>query len=291
VLGSAVNPVLREGNSDRRVAGPVKAFAQKHPHKLGAWPKDSKTRVRHMTGFDFFGSEKSATMAADTTVKIEFVTDAGTEVLRKELKLVKGEIVDASFISVAALRAFYEEAFTTAHKEGVLASLHLKATMMKVSDPVMFGHAVTVFFKSVFDKHAATFKDLGVNANNGFGDVVAKIAKLPEAQRKAIEADIEAAYAARPSLAMVDSRKGITNLHVPSDVIIDASMPCVVRDSGRMWDKKDTLQVRFFGIMRTLRLQILRTNLVIATPAPHAHPSARPGHARDHPRPIVRGHL
>ena len=242
VLGSAVNPVLREGNSDRRVAGPVKSFAQKHPHKLGAWAKDSKTRVRHMTGNDFFASEKSTTITADTTVKIEFVSASGTTVLKKDLKLIKGEIIDASFMSVSALRSFYEEAFETAKADGVLASLHLKATMMKVSDPVMFGHGVTVFFKSVFDKHAALFKELGVNANNGFGDVVAKIAKLPEAQRKAIEADIEAAYASRPALAMVDSRKGITNLHVPSDVIIDASMPCVVRDSGRMWDKNDKLQ-------------------------------------------------
>jgi isocitrate dehydrogenase len=244
VLGSAVNPVLREGNSDRRVAGPVKAYAQKHPHKLGAWPKDSKTKVAHMAGSDFFGSEKSATVAASTSVKIELVSSAtgATTVLKEGLKLAKGEVVDASCMSVSALRAFLEQSFTTAKQEGVLASLHLKATMMKISDPILFGHAVTVFYKDLFAKHAALFKELKVNPNNGFGDVLAKIAQLPEAQRKAIEADIEAVYASRPALAMVDSRKGITNLHVPSDVIVDASMPCVVRDSGGMWNRADKLQ-------------------------------------------------
>ena len=242
MLGSAVNPVLREGNSDRRVAGPVKAFAQKRPHKLGAWAKDSKTKVKHMSGGDFFGSEKSATMAADTTVKIELVTPAGTTLLKKDLKLVKGEVVDACFMSTRALRAFYEEAFTEAKSMDVLASLHLKATMMKISDPIMFGHAVTVYFKNVFAKHSDLFERIGVNVDNGFGDVVAKIAKVSGALREAVEADITAAYYARPALAMVDSRKGITNLHVPSDVIIDASMPCVVRDSGRMWNKSDKLQ-------------------------------------------------
>ncbi len=244
VLGSAVNPVLREGNSDRRVAAPVKAFAQKNPHKLGAWPKDSKTRVVHMSDNDFFGSEKSAVVFQNTTVKIEHVAAAGGKVtaLKEGLKLSKGEIVDASRMSAKALRAFYEEAFSTAKREGVLASLHLKATMMKISDPILFGHAVTVFFKDVFAKHAALFKEIKVNADNGFGDVVAKVAALPAAQRAAVEADIAAAFAARPGLAMVDSRKGITNLHVPSDIIVDASMPCVVRDSGRMWNREDKLE-------------------------------------------------
>jgi isocitrate dehydrogenase len=243
VLGSAVNPVLREGNSDRRVAPPVKAYAQKNPHKLLPWPKESKTKVAHMDADDFFGSERSATLAADATVKIELVGAGGAVTpLKAGLKLKAGEIVDATRISVKALRAFYERSFAAAKADGVLASLHLKATMMKVSDPIMFGHAVTVFYKDLWAKHGALFASLKVNANNGFGDVVAKIATLPEAQRKAIEADIEAVYAARPALAMVDSRKGITNLHVPSDVIIDASMPCVVRDAGQMWNKADKLQ-------------------------------------------------
>jgi len=244
VLGSAVNPVLREGNSDRRVAAPVKAFAQKHPHKLMPWPKDSKTKVVHMTGDDFFGSEKSATIGADTTVKIEFVPAGGgaPQALRAPLKLVKGEVVDASRMSVKALRAFYERAFAAAKADGVLASLHLKATMMKISDPILFGHAVTVFFKDVWAKHGETFKALKVNENNGFGDVLAKVATLSEEARKAIDADIAAAYASRPELAMVDSRKGITNLHVPSDVIIDASMPPLVRDAGQMWNRADKLQ-------------------------------------------------
>jgi len=242
VLGSAVNPVLREGNSDRRVAPPVKAYAQKNPHKLGAWPKDSKTKVAHMKGNDFFGSEKSYTVPAATTVKIELVTPTGTTVLKQGLKVKDGEIIDASFMSTKHLRAFFEEAFTAAKADGVLASLHLKATMMKVSDPIMFGHAVQVFFKDLFAKHGALFKELKVNVNNGFGDLVSKIKALPEAQRKEVEADIAACYASRPALAMVDSRKGITNLHVPSDVIIDASMPVVIRDSGRMWNKEDKLQ-------------------------------------------------
>ena len=243
MLGSAVNPVLREGNSDRRVAPPVKAYAQKNPHKLLPWPKESKTKVAHMDADDFFGSERSATLAADATVKIELVGAGGAVTpLKAGLKLKAGEIVDATRISVKALRAFYERSFAAAKADGVLASLHLKATMMKVSDPIMFGHAVTVFYKDLWAKHGALFASLKVNANNGFGDVVAKIATLPEAQRKAIEADIEAVYASRPALAMVDSRKGITNLHVPSDVIIDASMPCVVRDAGQMWNKADKLQ-------------------------------------------------
>ena len=244
VLGSAVNPVLREGNSDRRVAAPVKAYARAHPHKLMAWPADSKTKVVHMTDGDFFGSEQSAVVGADTTARIEFVAAAGGAVtpLKKGLKLARGEVVDASRMSVRALRAFYEGAFAGAKAAGVLASLHLKATMMKVSDPIMFGHAVTVFFAPVFAKHGPALAALGANPDNGFGDVLAKLATAPEATRKAVEADIAAAFASRPALAMVDSRKGVTNLHVPSDVIIDASMPCVVRDGGRMWNAADKLQ-------------------------------------------------
>ena len=244
MLGSAVNPVLREGNSDRRVAAPVKAYARAHPHKLMAWPADSKTKVVHMSDGDFFGSEQSAVVAADTTARIEFVAAAGGAVtpLKKGLKLVRGEVVDASRMSVRALRAFYEGAFAGAKAAGVLASLHLKATMMKVSDPIMFGHAVTVFFAPVFAKHGPALAALGANPDNGFGDVLAKLAAAPAATRAAVEADIAAAFAARPALAMVDSRKGITNLHVPSDVIIDASMPCVVRDGGRMWNAADALQ-------------------------------------------------
>jgi len=241
VLGSAVNPVLREGNSDRRVAGPVKAFAQKHPHKLGAWSKDSKTKVVHMKSGDFFGSEKSHVATTDTSVRIEFVGKGGSpSVLKSSIKLEAGEIIDASFISVAALRTFYEEAFTAAKSLGVLTSLHLKATMMKISDPILFGHAVKVFFKDVFAKHGPSLSAAKANPNNGWADVLAKVATLPN--KAAIEADIAAVYASRPALAMVDSRKGITNLHVPSDVIVDASMPCVMRDSGGMWNAEDKLQ-------------------------------------------------
>ena len=243
VLGSAVNPVLREGNSDRRVAAPVKAFAQKHPHKLSPWPAGSKTRVVHMQAGDFYASEQSRTVAADCTVRIEHVSASGaTTVLKDKLKLAKGEIVDASFMSVRALRAFYEQAFGDAKAQGVLASLHLKATMMKVSDPILFGHAVKVYFAPVFAKHGAALGAAKANPNNGWGDVLAKVAAMPEAARKAVEGDIAAAAAARPALAMVDSRKGITNLHVPSDVIVDASMPCVIRDAGGMWNAGDKLQ-------------------------------------------------
>ncbi|WIM05551.1 MAG: NADP-dependent isocitrate dehydrogenase [Candidatus Nitricoxidivorans perseverans] len=238
VLGSAVNPVLREGNSDRRAAASVKNYARKHPHKMGAWAADSKTRVAHMEGGDFFGSEKSTTVPAATTARIEFVgNDGKTVVLKDKLVLKAGEVVDSCAMNVRALRAFYEKQIEAAKKEGVLLSLHLKATMMKISDPILFGHAVSVFFKDVLDKHAATLKSLGVNLNNGFGDLIAKIATLPEAERAAIEADIQACYAARPELAMVNSDKGITNLHVPSDVIIDASMPPVIRDGGKMWGR------------------------------------------------------
>jgi len=236
VLGSAVNPVLREGNSDRRAPLSVKQFAQKHPHKMGAWSSDSKSHVASMSAGDFYGSEKSVTLDSATTVKIEFVGDDGKSVVLKEkTPLLPGEIIDASVMSVRALRKFYEEQIAEAKESGVLLSLHLKATMMKVSDPVMFGHAVTVYYKDVFEKHASVIKELGVNVNNGLGDLYAKIQKLPDAQRAEIEADIMAVYNSRPALAMVDSDKGITNLHVPNDIIVDASMPVVVRDSGKMW--------------------------------------------------------
>jgi len=236
VLGSAVNPVLREGNSDRRAAASVKQFARKHPHKMGAWSADSKTHVAHMNTGDFYGSEKSVTVAEACTVRIEFIGDDGnTTVLKEKTSLKAGEIIDACAMNRRALRSFYEEQMADAKKQGVLLSLHLKATMMKISDPIIFGHAVTVYFKDVFDKHAAVIKQLGVNVNNGLGDLYAKINKLPEAQRAAIEADIQAVYKTRPELAMVNSDKGITNLHVPSDVIVDASMPAMIRDSGKMW--------------------------------------------------------
>ncbi len=236
VLGSAVNPVLREGNSDRRAPLSVKAFAKKNPHKMGAWSGDSKSHVAFMTEGDFYGSEKSVTLGDATTVKIEFVDgDGKTTVLKDTTPLLAGEIIDTSVMNVRSLRKFFEEQIADAKATGVLLSLHLKATMMKVSDPIMFGHAVTVFYKDVFEKHAATIKELGVNVNNGLGDLYAKIKKLSEAKRAEIEADIQAVYATRPALAMVDSDKGITNLHVPNDIIVDASMPVVVRDSGKMW--------------------------------------------------------
>ena len=236
VLGSAVNPVLRQGNSDRRAPISVKLFSKKHPHKMGPWTADSKTHVSHMTGGDFYGSEKSTTLKKAGAVRIEFVADDGkTTVLKKKLDLQEGEVVDATAMSVRALRKFYEEQIEDAKKDGVLLSLHLKATMMKISDPVMFGHAVTVFYKDVFEKHAAALKEAGVNPNLGLGDLYVKIRKLPDAKRAEIEADIQAVYKNRPALAMVDSDKGITNLHAPNDIIVDASMPVVVRDSGKMW--------------------------------------------------------
>jgi len=214
----------------------VKQYAKKNPHKMGAWTPDSKSHVAHMTGGDFYGSEKSVTVKKATSMRIEFVGAGGkTTVLKQKLDLLDGEVIDATGMNVRALRKFYEEQIEDAKKSGVLLSLHLKATMMKISDPVMFGHAVFVFFKDVFEKHAAVFRDLGVNPNMGLGDLYAKIRKLPEAKRAVIEADIQAVYKARPALAMVDSDKGITNLHAPNLVIVDASMPVVVRDSGRMY--------------------------------------------------------
>jgi isocitrate dehydrogenase len=242
IKGSAVNPVLREGNSDRRAPASVKNYAKKHPHRMGKWAKDSKTHVAHMSEGDFYGSEQAATFAQPDELKVVLQTASGEQVLKQSVKVLAGEVVDAACLSVASLQAFYAKETASARQQGVLLSLHLKATMMKVSDPIMFGHAVKVFFKPVFDKHADTFKSLGVDVNNGFGDVIAKIDKLPEAQRAEIEADITAAYNAQPELAMVNSDKGITNLHVPSDVIIDASMPAMIRDSGKMWDRQGKQQ-------------------------------------------------
>ncbi|MCU8022222.1 MULTISPECIES: NADP-dependent isocitrate dehydrogenase [unclassified Shewanella] len=236
IKGSAVNPVLREGNSDRRAPLSVKNFAKKNPHSMGKWAKDSKSHVAHMTDGDFYGSEQSVTLSDAGSVNIVLTQKDGQEVVLKSgLKLLAGEIIDAAVLSKKALVSFYEREIENAKAEDVLLSLHLKATMMKVSDPIMFGHAVKVFFKPVFDKHAALFAELGVDVNNGFGDVYAKIATLPADSRAEVEADIAAVYAARPALAMVDSDKGITNLHVPSDIIIDASMPAAIRSSGQMW--------------------------------------------------------
>ena len=243
VLGSAVNPVLREGNSDRRAAASVKQFGRKNPHRLmKPWPADSQSRVVHMGAGDFYGSEKSVTVEGACEVRIEFVAaDGATTLLKEKLPLLTGEVVDSSVMNVSALRAFYSEQIAAAAKEDLLLSLHLKATMMKVSDPVMFGHCVTVFYQEVFTRHAEVIRELGVNVNNGLGDLLAKIKALPEAQRTAIEADLQAVYQKSCKLAMVDSSKGITNLHVPNDVIIDASMPVVIRDGGRMWGADDQL--------------------------------------------------
>ena len=245
VLGSAVNPVLRQGNSDRRPADAVKKFAKKNPHKMmKPWPKEgSKTRVAHMKEKDFYGTEKSVTMGKDDTLRIEYVdTEGNVTVLKESLPVLEGEIIDAAVMNVAALRKFYAEQIEEAKKDNVLLSLHLKATMMKVSDPIMFGHAVSVYYKDALEKHAETLKEIGANVNNGLADILEKIKKLPEEKRAEIEADIEKVYENRPDLAMVDSRNGITNLHLPNKVIIDASMPVVVRDGGKMWNKNDELQ-------------------------------------------------
>ncbi|SIT94347.1 NADP-dependent isocitrate dehydrogenase [Pontibacter indicus] len=248
ILGSAVNPVLREGNSDRRVADAVKQYAKKHPHSMGKWSSDSKTRVAHMESGDFYGSEQSVVVDKATDVRIEFVGANGeTRVLKDKVALKAGEVMDSSVMHVAELNAFFEKAIAEAKEDNILLSLHLKATMMKVSDPIMFGHAVKVFFKDTFAKHAATFKEIGVDANNGLGDVYAKIQNLSADKRAEIEADLKAEMANRPELAMVNSDKGITNLHVPSDVIIDASMPAAIRTSGQMWGPdgkpKDTVAI------------------------------------------------
>jgi isocitrate dehydrogenase len=245
VLGSAVNPVIREGNSDRRAAVSVKKNAQKHPHKMmKPWPESgSKARIVHMNDKDYYASEKSATMAQADEVKIEFVAgDGSVTVLKEKLDLEPGEVLDSSVMNVAALRAFYAEQMEAAKKDGVLLSLHLKATMMKVSDPIMFGHCVAVYYREALDKHADLLKEIGANVNNGLAGVLDKLDRLPADKKAEIEADIEAVYKKRPALAMVDSRKGITNLHVPNNIIIDASMPNVIRDGGKMWNKDDQLQ-------------------------------------------------
>lgn len=245
VLGSAVNPVLREGNSDRRAAASVKKFAQKHPHKMmKPWPESgSKARVAHMKDKDFYSSEKSVTMDEASDVRIEFVNpDGEVKVLKDKLALQAGEVLDSAVMNVAALREFYAEQIEKAKNDEVLLSLHLKATMMKVSDPIMFGHAVSVFFKDALEKHADVLKKIGTNVNNGLADVIAKLIKLPADKKAEIEADINKVYETHPDLAMVDSRIGKTNLHVPNDVIVDASMPNVVRDGGKMWNKNDELQ-------------------------------------------------
>ncbi|MEO6995945.1 MAG: NADP-dependent isocitrate dehydrogenase [Lacunisphaera sp.] len=248
IKGSAVNPVLREGNSDRRAPKAVKDYAKKHPHSMGAWSPESKTNVVTMGQHDFFSNEKSLTLPAATTVRIEFVgNDGTTKVLKEKTPLLAGEIIDATVLSKWALVAFFEDQIARAKADGVLFSLHLKATMMKVSDPIIFGHAVRVFFKDLFAKHGEILASLGVDLKNGFGDLLAKIEKLPPDKKAEIEADIKAAYAKGPALAMVNSDKGITNLNVPSDVIVDASMPAMIRTSGQMWNAagkaQDTLAV------------------------------------------------
>ncbi len=235
VLGSAVNPVLREGNSDRRVAAAVKAYAKANPHSMGAWSSDSKSRVAHMEDNDFYSSEQSAICASEGSLRIEFESAGGTSVLREAVPVQQHEVVDATRMNCAALRAFFEKEIDAAQAEGVLWSLHVKATMMKVSDPIIFGHAVRAYYSDVFEKHGAVFDEIGADPNNGIGDVYEKITVLPEDQQAGIKADIEAMYAKRPAMAMVDSDKGITNLHVPSNVIIDASMPAAIRSSGKSW--------------------------------------------------------
>ena len=249
VKGSAVNPILREGNSDRRAALAVKQYAKNNPHRMGAWNTDSKSTVSSMGDSDFFANEKSVTISAATSAKIELVSeDGGVTTLKEGLLLEAGEVLDSTFMSVQALRTFLAEQIELAKKEGVLFSLHMKATMMKVSDPIIFGHAVEVFYRDVFEKYASTITALGVDVKNGLGDLYAKIESLPADQKAAIEADIEAVYGSNPDIAMVDSDKGITNLHVPSDIIIDASMPAAIRSSGQMWNKDGEQQDTNFVI-------------------------------------------
>ena len=236
VLGSAVNPVLREGNSDRRVATSVKQYAKSHPHSMGAWSRNSASHVSSMTGGDFYANEQSAVISESGKLRIELTDSSGkTTVLKESVAVTQGDVIGASMMSRRALEEFFAREIADAKAQGVLLSLHLKATMMKVSDPIMFGHAVTSYYEDVFDKHAAVFESLGVDPDNGIGDVYKKIQALPAGQRAAIEADLKAVYATRPALAMVDSSKGITNLHVPSDIIVDASMPAAIRASGQMW--------------------------------------------------------
>ncbi|MEH6710228.1 MAG: NADP-dependent isocitrate dehydrogenase, partial [Paraglaciecola polaris] len=236
VLGSAVNPVLREGNSDRRAPKAVKSYARKNPHSMGEWSQASQTHVAHMRGGDFYSGEKSVTVAKAGHVRIEFTDKNGqVKVLKPRVDLLAGEVIDGMFMSKKALCEFFEEQIEDAKQTGILFSLHVKATMMKVSHPIVFGHCVKVFYKKLFEKHAALFEELGVDANNGLGSVYDKIATLPESQRAEIQSDINACYADRPPIAMVNSDKGISNLHVPSDVIVDASMPAMIRSSGQMW--------------------------------------------------------
>ncbi|MGA1931317.1 NADP-dependent isocitrate dehydrogenase [Arcobacter sp. YIC-464] len=240
ILGSAVNPVLREGNSDRRAPGAVKNYAKNNPHRMGEWKKDSKTDVAHMDSDDFYGAEVSTTMESANDVKISFFDENGNEkVLKASTPLEAGEVIDATRMSAAALQEFYQKAIDEAKERDVLLSLHLKATMMKVSDPIMFGYAVKVYFKDLIEKHGALFDEIGVNFNNGLGDLYSKLDDLDEAKKAEILADIDAVYAKQPRLAMVNSAKGITNLHVPSDVIIDASMPAMIRGGGKMWNTED----------------------------------------------------
>ena len=247
VLGSAVNPVLREGNSDRRAPAAVKAFARKHPHSMGKWSKASQSHADYMRGGDFFSSEQSITMDKAGDVRIEFVGKDGQVELKKKLTLQEGEVLDGMFMSCSKLRAFLEETLQDCKETGVMWSLHVKATMMKISHPIVFGHAVSVYYKDVFDKYGELFKELGVNQNNGISSVYDKIKSLPVSQQEEILHDIHEVYAHRPEMAMVDSVKGITNLHIPSDVIVDASMPAMIRNSGQMWGKdgkqKDTKAV------------------------------------------------
>ena len=243
VMGSAVNPVIREGNSDRRSTKSVKDYARANPHKMGAWSPDSKTHVASMDAGDFFANEKSVTLRAASGGRIEFIAaDGAVTTLRDNLVLTEGMILDSTFMSRKALVSFLESTVADAQAEGILWSIHLKATMMKVSDPIIFGHAVKAFFKPVFDRHGAALAKAGVDVRNGFGDLVAKIGALPEAERAAIEADIKSAFAGGPAIAMVDSDRGITNLHVPSDVIVDASMPAMIREGGKMWNAEGKTQ-------------------------------------------------
>lgn len=248
IKGSAVNPVLREGNSDRRAAAAVKQYAKNNPHRMGAWATDSKSVVSSMPDNDFFGNEKSVTIPEATTAKIELVTAEGSTVLRDGLALQAGEVLDGTFMSAKALREFLAGEVVATKEAGTLFSLHMKATMMKVSDPIIFGHCVEVFYKAVFEKHADAIAELGVDVKNGLGDLYAKIESLPAEKKAEIEADIAAVYKTAPDIAMVDSDKGITNLHVPSDVIIDASMPAAIRDSGKMWNKAGERQDANFVI-------------------------------------------
>ena len=243
IKGSAVNPVLREGNSDRRAPKAVKQYARNNPHSMGAWSSDSKTHVSHMNGGDFRSNEKSITMSKASSVDIEFVDANGNSTfLKKNLTLLEGEIIDTTILSKKALVSFFQEQFKAAKEQNVLLSLHMKATMMKVSDPIIFGHAVKVFFAPVFEKHGELLEELGVDVNNGFGDLINKIKELPSDKKSEIEATIKTCFENGPDLAMVDSDKGITNLHVPSDVIIDASMPAMIRTSGMMWNAEGKTQ-------------------------------------------------